>query len=100
MFFKGSRRRKFSEALSLMRFGCGSARCIDMSLLSHESLYLFFYPTERAPNPPYPDANTMPYTDLGTCDCRCSVRGQTARFLLVGLPGLEPGTSLPYQRSA
>src|SRR5215204_3008540 len=37
MFCKGSRRRKSSESVSLMRLGCGSARSIVMSLLSHES---------------------------------------------------------------
>src|SRR5215216_6427977 len=73
MFCKGSRRRTSSESLSLMRLGCGSGRTIVISLLPHESFVLVFYPTECAPNPPYPSEKHYPSPHLGTCDCRYSV---------------------------
>src|SRR5215203_2770111 len=75
MFCRGSRRRKSSESVSLMRLGCGSARSIVRSLLSHERFDTCFTLSDVPQTLLTSKANTISYTDPGTCDCRYSASG-------------------------
>src|SRR5215207_4267625 len=75
MFCRGSRRRKSSESVSLIRLGCGSARSIVMSLLFHESFDTCFTLSDVPQTLLTSEANTISYTDQGTCDCRYSASG-------------------------